>query len=473
MMDWETWIAANKDNLKHIAGFEEQFVRTVLTRIEDIEPEDVKTQYHFRDAHGGNRYIDFMIINESKGFLLPIELDGLWKALSYHEFNDMLSRQNALLREYGVLLRYTNKTMLNHPNQIINEIKYTLDLQSKNQLTKQIVDKQTAKRIEDYQKELELIKQQQAEQANNSKHDTQEALTKEDLAALQAAISALQDKVDKVGESNASKLENQPSVSLTLPYSSSQTPALISTSNVDTDTRVKSTDGVQETTTKKSGLKLQHMIAIGVTSLIVTAIGANAYFGQVNKDEFLASNQMESSSESVDIYDEESASYDDINVDTNEKKGVVEVEGTLLSIPATSEAEVAPVQVMEEPEQVIEKSEVKAITEPTASYQQPTNINYEEAISDSIPASEARNNIGAYKVVCGNIAQVKSFSKGTYLNFGASYPKQEATIVVWDSDKGNFGDLDQYEGESMCVEGSIDTYKGIPQIKLASANKIK
>ena len=86
---------------------------------------------------------------------------------------------------------------------------------------------------------------------------------------------------------------------------------------------------------------------------------------------------------------------------------------------------------------------------------------------------EARNNIGAYKVVCGNIAQVKSFSKGTYLNFGASYPKQEATIVVWDSDKGNFGDLDQYEGESMCVEGSIDTYKGIPQIKLASANKIK
>lgn len=471
MMDWETWIAANKDNLKHIAGFEEQFVRTVLTRIEDIEPEDVKTQYHFRDAHGGNRYIDFMIINESKGFLLPIELDGHWKALSYHEFDDMLSRQNALLREYGVLLRYTNKTMLNHPNQIINEIKYTLDLQSKNQLTKQIVDKQTAKRIDDYQKELELIKQQQAEQANNSKHDTQEALTKEDLAALQAAISALQDKVDKVGESNISKLESQPSVSLTLPNSSIQTSAF--TSNVDTDTSAKSTDSVQEATIKKSGLKLQHMIAIGATSLIVTAIGANAYFGQAHKDELLDSNQLALSSESVGIYDGESTSYDDVSVDTKEKESVVEDESTLLSIPATPEAEAAPVQVMEEPEQVIEKSEVKTVTEPVASYQQPTKVNYEEAISDSIPASEARNNIGAYRVVCGNIAQVKSFSKGTYLNFGASYPKQEATIVVWDSDKGNFGDLDQYEGESMCVEGSIDTYKGIPQIKLASANKIK
>ena len=200
-MNWESWIVANKDNLKHVAGFEEQFVRSVLTKIEEIEPADVKTQYHFKDSKGGNRYIDFMIINEAKGFLLPIELDGIWKVQTYHEFDDMLNRQNALLRKYGVLLRYTNKLMLNNPNQIIEEIKYTLRLQSSNQLTKEIVDNQTAKRIEDYQKELETIKKQQADQIvrdfENQKH-SEASLTKDDLAALQTTILSLQDKVDKV-----------------------------------------------------------------------------------------------------------------------------------------------------------------------------------------------------------------------------------------------------------------------------------
>ena len=466
-MDWETWIVKNKENLKHIVGFEEQFVRNVLTRIEDIEPQDVKTQYHFRDAHGGNRYIDFMIINEAKGFLLPIELDGHWKALSYHEFDDMLNRQNALLREYGVLLRYTNKTMLNNPNQIINEITYTLDLQSKNLLTKEIVDKQTAKRIEDYQKELELIKKQQAEQTikdQEGKKNIENALTQEDLAALQATISALQDKVDKVGEDNPTTLKSQASLSLTLPYPSSQTSAFTSISKVDTDASANNTDSTPESSTKKLGIKLQHMIAIGATSLILTAIGANAYFGQVHRDKLLPSNSMALSSESVNIDNKEPATSSDDSLNTNEKKSVVE--STLLTMPVVSEAAPVPVEVIEE-------AKIKDTTEPVSNYQRSTKTSYERAISDSIPASEARKNIGAYKVVCGNIVQVKSFSKGTYLNFGASYPKQEATIVVWNSDKGNLGNLHQYEGKSLCVEGSIDTYKGIPQIKLASANKIK
>ena len=457
-MDWETWIAVNKDNLKHIAGFEEQFVRSVLARIEAIEPQDVKTQYHFKDAHGGNRYIDFMVINESKGFLLPIELDGHWKALTYHEFDDMLSRQNALLREYGVLLRYTNKTMLNHPNQIINEIKYTLDLQSKNQLTKQIVDQQTAKRIEDYQKELELIKQQQANQANNSKHDNEETLTKEDLVALQAAITALQDKVDKVGQ-NQSTLDNNSSNSrYSLPVSEHSLPT-----NTKVKAGIQSINHEKATPTNKSGFKLQHMIAIGATSLILTAIGANAYFGQSQKDDYSFSEPMALSSESVDLDNEELIIPRDDHLNTTEEDVA---ESELLTLPVSSEESRASLQVEEEPI-------ATAIDDPLPNNHPLDQTSYDTAISANIPASEAKNNIGSYSVVCGDIAQVKNFSKGTYLNFGDYYPKQEATIVVWNSDKDNFDDLYQYEGKSLCVEGTIDTYKGTPQIKLASVNNIK
>ena len=42
-MNWESWIVANKDNLKHVAGFEEQFVRSVLTKIEEIVTLAVKS----------------------------------------------------------------------------------------------------------------------------------------------------------------------------------------------------------------------------------------------------------------------------------------------------------------------------------------------------------------------------------------------------------------------------------------------
>ena len=397
-MDWETWIAVNKDNLKHIAGFEEQFVRSVLARIEAIEPQDVKTQYHFKDAHGGNRYIDFMVINESKGFLLPIELDGHWKALTYHEFDDMLSRQNALLREYGVLLRYTNKTMLNHPNQIINEIKYTLDLQSKNQLTKQIVDKQTAKRIEDYQKELELIKQQQAEQANNSKYETKETLTKEDLAALQAAITALQDKVDKVGQ-------NQPILDNNSSYSRYPLPASEYSLPINTEVKAgtQSINHEKAAPTNKSGFKLQHMIAIGATSLILTVIGANAYFGQSQKDDYSVSESMALSSESVDLDNEELIISNNDHLNMTEED-VAENEVLTLSVPVSSEESRASLQVEEEPI-------TTAIDEPLPNNQPLDQTSYETSISGNIPASEAKNNIGFYGVVCGDIAQVKSFSK--------------------------------------------------------------
>lgn len=431
-MSWEKWIAANKDNIKHVAGFEERFVRDVLTKIEAINPEDVKTQYHFKDSQGGNRYIDFMIINESKGFLLPIELDGMWKVQSYCEFDDMLSRQNALLREYGVLLRYTNKLMINNPQEIIDEIQYTLSLQSKNQLTKEIVDNQTAQRIRDYQNELELVKQQHAEQIitdQKNKKYTESIITKNDLAALQATISSLQNEVEKVSQNESDNSQSTSNRHSTIAHRSPPLPIL-------TPSNIPNIKEIYEP--KKTRFQLAHIIGLGVGCLAITAYSANLYFkptaGSVESANRVSSLtpivNTSNQEQSEKVYDSINESEDTKSYVSNEPKVDNEAKTSSSILPASQE-------------------------------------------EISIDASEAKNYIGSYRVVCGDIAQVKKFSKGTYLNFGASYPRQDATIVVWTSDSSHFGNLNQYNNKRLCVEGTINTYKGTPQIKLASTNKIK
>ena len=89
-MNWEQWIAENRKRIEHVVGYEENFVKSILAKISGISPEDVTAKFHFTDSNGSNRYIDFMIVNEAKGYRLPIELDGYRKVTNYHDFNDML-----------------------------------------------------------------------------------------------------------------------------------------------------------------------------------------------------------------------------------------------------------------------------------------------------------------------------------------------------------------------------------------------
>lgn len=77
-------------------GYEENFVKSILAKISEISPEDVTAKFHFTDSNGSNRYIDFMIVNEAKGYRLPIELDEYWEITNYYDFNDVLGKQNDL-----------------------------------------------------------------------------------------------------------------------------------------------------------------------------------------------------------------------------------------------------------------------------------------------------------------------------------------------------------------------------------------
>lgn len=125
-MNWQQWKAKYHRELEHIAGYEEKFVDLVLMNIPNLQPTDVIPQYHFKDSDGKNRYIDFMIINQHKNWLLPIELDGYTKMVGngndYERFTDFLSRQNDIIKIFGKIFRFTNKEFLTKPKGVINTI---------------------------------------------------------------------------------------------------------------------------------------------------------------------------------------------------------------------------------------------------------------------------------------------------------------------------------------------------------------
>lgn len=129
MRNWKKWKRKYREEIKHIAGYEETFVDRVLCRVPELTPDDVIPQYHFIDDSGGNRYIDFMIINRSKGYCLPIELDGTYKDVDHHKWKDFLVRQNSLVTKFGVVLRFSNKQMFEEPNLVIAKISQTLNAQ--------------------------------------------------------------------------------------------------------------------------------------------------------------------------------------------------------------------------------------------------------------------------------------------------------------------------------------------------------
>lgn len=62
LKQWEDWIERNKVNLEHEADFEERFVREILTKIPEISPKNVTSQYLFKDQSNVKRYIDFFYL---------------------------------------------------------------------------------------------------------------------------------------------------------------------------------------------------------------------------------------------------------------------------------------------------------------------------------------------------------------------------------------------------------------------------
>jgi DNA/RNA endonuclease YhcR with UshA esterase domain len=92
----------------------------------------------------------------------------------------------------------------------------------------------------------------------------------------------------------------------------------------------------------------------------------------------------------------------------------------------------------------------------------------------SIDAKDAAQHVGETVVVTGTIADVHQFKGGSIvLNFGAKYPNEVFEVYIPVNLVQTTGDMHEYVGKEMDVEGTITLYKGEPEIKLEDDGQLR
>ena len=96
--------------------------------------------------------------------------------------------------------------------------------------------------------------------------------------------------------------------------------------------------------------------------------------------------------------------------------------------------------------------------------------------AQEIAAADAKDHIGEKATVCGKVASERTAtaSKGqpTFINLDAPYPNQVFTILIWGEDRTKVGTLPS-SGSRVCASGTIESYRGIPEIVVKSRSQLK
>jgi DNA/RNA endonuclease YhcR with UshA esterase domain len=82
------------------------------------------------------------------------------------------------------------------------------------------------------------------------------------------------------------------------------------------------------------------------------------------------------------------------------------------------------------------------------------------------------------KTVCGTVASatyaIRTKGRPTFLNLDQPYPKQIFTVLIWGSDRNKFKNPPEtfFKGKRICVTGTIEDYKGKPEIVVHGPDQI-
>ena len=92
----------------------------------------------------------------------------------------------------------------------------------------------------------------------------------------------------------------------------------------------------------------------------------------------------------------------------------------------------------------------------------------------TITAAQAREHDGETATVCG-VAQNEHTAdttrgKPTFIDLDSSFPYQIFSILVWDEDRPNVGEL-PHTGSKVCVTGVITYYHGVPRIVVKNSGQ--
>jgi len=87
--------------------------------------------------------------------------------------------------------------------------------------------------------------------------------------------------------------------------------------------------------------------------------------------------------------------------------------------------------------------------------------------------SQAASHVGQMVTVEGTVASVHTTRTGTtFLNFGAAYPNQTFTAVIFRSAASRFPDPQQWSGKEVRVTGQVRLYRGKPEIILEEPSQV-
>ncbi len=100
--------------------------------------------------------------------------------------------------------------------------------------------------------------------------------------------------------------------------------------------------------------------------------------------------------------------------------------------------------------------------------------------SDVVSWSDADQYVGEYVTVEGPVVSTyyaeSSNGSPTFLDVGGDYSSAERfTVVIWEEDRDNFSSApeDMYAGETIKVSGTVEMYKGSPEIEITSPDDIE
>ena len=96
------------------------------------------------------------------------------------------------------------------------------------------------------------------------------------------------------------------------------------------------------------------------------------------------------------------------------------------------------------------------------------------AFAETISPSQAIDHVGEQVTVEGVLEQVSVISSGTiFLNYGGRYPNHIFYGVIFGDNAGAFPDLSALEGNVVALNGTIELYKGKPEIILTDPSQIE
>jgi DNA/RNA endonuclease YhcR with UshA esterase domain len=91
----------------------------------------------------------------------------------------------------------------------------------------------------------------------------------------------------------------------------------------------------------------------------------------------------------------------------------------------------------------------------------------------TIAAATAADHVGQSVTVEGIVAQVHIAERATFIDVGASYPDEDFVGVIFPDNYDNFPDATALEGKTVDISGTIQLYRGKPEIVLRSASQIR